>query len=176
MTKTKDLQRPLHLEADRSDSRPIWNFYRPHARVRYTGELVNSRTGEIFTPPRRVKQSFVDECDINNILKQYKATGQLKHISANAASGAYLDLPDDMDFQQGLQIVQDGQRAFATLPAKTRDRFGNDPAQFLAFMADSRNQDEAIALGLATKRATDAPTEPQAASTPPAPPKVPEGS
>lgn len=138
------------------------NFYRPHARVVYTGELVNHVTGEVFTPPRRVKQSFVAECDINNILKQYSATGQLKHVSAKAAQGAYLDLPDEMDFQSGLHLVEQGRQAFATLPAKTRDRFDNDPAQFLAFMANPENREEAVQLGLLTK--TPSPPPPADAS------------
>jgi phage internal scaffolding protein len=150
--------------------------YIPHARVVYTGELVNHKTGEVYTPVSRVKQSFVAECDINNILKQYSATGQLKHISAKAQMGAYQDLPDEIDFQSALNLVNEGERAFATLPSKTRDRFGNDPANFLEFMADPQNQDEAIKLGLATKRPETAPKEPQAPSTPAPPAKVPEGS
>jgi len=131
---------------------PLQCFFRPHQSVRYTGELVNPTTGEVYTPPRRVKQSFVAECDINNILKQYSATGQLKHISANAQKGAYLDLPDDLDYQAAVQIQMDATKAFASLPSKTRDRFENDPSQFLAFMADSANSDEAVKLGLAIAR------------------------
>lgn len=161
------------------------SFYRPHKRTPYTGELVNSTTGELFTPPRRVKQSFVAECDINNILKQYSATGQLRHISAKAEQGQYLDLPDDLDFQSSMNIVKAGEVAFASLPAKTRDRFGNDPANFLLFMADPENQDEAIKLGLATRRPDPTPEAgtgggaskpPQAPSAPPATPPEPEGS
>lgn len=161
---------------------PMRSFYVPHERVRYTGELVNPVTGEVFTPVRRVKQSFVPECDINNILKQYSVTGQIRHISANAEKGAYMDLPDEVDFQASLHIVADAQRAFATLPAKTRDRFNNDPASFLAFMADPENQEEAIKLGLATKSPLSnpppelAPKQPQAPNPPSAPPSPPEGS
>lgn len=151
-------------------------FYAPHQPVRYTGELIDHKTGEVYFPERRTKQSFVAECDINTILKQYSATGQLRHINAAAAQGAYLDLPDDLDFQTSMQIVADGQRAFATLPSKTRDRFQNDPAKFLEFMANPANQEEAITLGLATKRPTEASNEPQAAKAPVPPGKPPEGS
>lgn len=157
------------------DVAPVYDFYKPHARVRYTGELVNHVTGVVFTPPRRVKQSHVAECDINTIMKQYSQTGQLKHISARAQMGEYLDLPDQVDFQASLQIIKDGETAFAGLPAKTRDRFDNDPANFLAFMANPTNQDEAVQLGLMTKP----PAPPQAtpvastseSSSPPTPPK-----
>lgn len=171
------------------------DFYRPHRRVTYDGTLTNPATGEVFTPPRRVKQSHVAECDINTILKQYSQTGQLRHISANAQAGAYQDLPDNIDFQESMNIIKAGEQAFATLPARTRDRFNNNPALFLEFMADPNNQDEAIKLGLATRRpeqepqpdATGGPQPPQkppqppqkppqAPSTAPAAPKPPEGS
>lgn len=150
----------------------FFDFYKPHARVRYTGQLVNPVTGEVFTPPRRVKQSHLEECDINNILRQYKTSGQLTHIKANAAMGAYQDLPDPQDFQSALNDVLVGQQAFATLPSKTRDRFGNDPRQFLEFMADPANQEEAIKLGLATDNRganPPPPLPPAAAAAPPAP-------
>lgn len=150
--------------------------YIPHKRVTFDGRLLNHKTGEFFKPVSRVKQNHLAECDINNILKQYSATGQLKHINAKAQMGAYRDLPDDIDFQTSLNIVRAGEIAFASLPAKTRDRFGNDPAEFLMFMADPVNQDEAIKLGLATRRATDAPNEPQAPRTPPGTPEAPDGS
>lgn len=142
------------------------DFYRPHKRVFYNPQLVDHKTGEFFTPERRVKQSFVSECDINTIMKQYSATGQIRHISSNAAKGAYIDLPDELDFQASLQIVQTGQDAFATLPSKARDRFNNDPATFLEFMADPANAEEIVRLGLGTKRPdpTPSPVPPAAPS------------
>lgn len=149
-----------------SIANPALDRYRPHSRVTFNNELVNPFNGEITNPPSMTKQSFVAECDINNILKQYQTTGQLRHISARAAQGAYVDLPDDIDFQSALNTVLEGQNAFASLPAKLRARFGNDPANFLLFMADPSNQDEAIKLGLASDN------RPLAA--PPAPPSPPE--
>lgn len=129
---------------------PQLGFYRPHKRVQFTGELVNPVTGEVTRPPSMTKQSFVEECDINNILREYSASGQLRHISARAEQGMYADLPDQADFQTALNIVLEGQAAFASLPSKVRNRFNNDPAEFLEFMADPANQEEAIRLGLAT--------------------------
>lgn len=177
--------------AKESFKRPSVGFYRPHDRVLATGELVNHRTGEVFTPPSMTKQSHVAECDINNILKQYKLTGIVRHISAKAEQGTYADLPDNIDFQESLNVVKRSEAAFATLPAAVRSRFNNDPAQFLEFMADPANQDEAIKLGLATRRPGEdtenglspgqggsAPAAPSAGGTPPAdaPPKAGNGS
>lgn len=126
------------------------SFYRPHKRVVYTGELVNHRTGEVFTPPSRTKQSFVQECDINNIIKSFKVTGQIRHMNERAAQGVYADLPDPIEFQDALHAVKEAQASFATLPAAVRSRFQNDPQSFLSFMADPANQDEIIKMGLAT--------------------------
>lgn len=157
------------------------DFYRPHKRVYYDPHLTNPKTGEVYIPERRVKQSFVTECDINTIMKQYSQTGQIRHISAKAAQGAYLDLPDEIDFQTALQIVKDGESAFGTLPSKVRDRFSNDPARFLDFMSDPANAEEAVKLGLATARPEPVAPPPEApkggaGGTPPAAaPKVPEG-
>lgn len=140
-------------------------FYRPHKRVPYLGKLEDLNTGELVTPATRTKQSFIAECDINNILKQFKATGMVRHMSAKAAQGAYMDLPEAQDFQEALNTVLEGQKAFATLPALVRERFNNDPEEFLKFMNDPKNQDEAIKLGLA-KDTRPAPEVP----APPAPP------
>lgn len=131
--------------------RPYMGFYRPHSRVTFGNELLDPATGEISYPPSRTKQSMVAECDINNILKQYKRTGMIAHINAQAAQGQYIDLPSDQDFQESLNIVMRAEESFATLPSKVRARFGNDPQEFLAFMADPANQDEMISLGLGTK-------------------------
>lgn len=131
-------------------------FYRPHKRIYFDNTQVNSKTGEIEQIPSMTKQSFVAECDINNILKQYSTTGVIKHISERAAQGQYMDLPDEVDFQQSLEIVRQAQEAFATLPSSVRSRFENSPAEFLQFLSDPANKDEIVRLGLAKP----APVEP----------------
>lgn len=123
--------------------------YRPHKRVQELGDLVNVHTGQVTTPPSMTKQEFVREADINNIIKQYSQSGMLSHVNAKAAQGAYQDLPDSIDFQESLHIIQAAEAAFMTLPAKVRDRFGQDPQQWLAFMEDPNNNDEIRTLGLA---------------------------
>lgn len=115
------------------------------------GQIIDTKTGEISPLPSRTKQEFRDECDINNILAQYRQTGMIRHISARAAQGAYMDLPDPVDFQMSTNIILEATSAFMTLPSKVRERFFNDPERFLQFMADPANQDEAIKLGLATR-------------------------
>lgn len=146
-------------------------FYSPHSReaTGYTGLLANPVTGELKRPIHRVKQEFREECDINNIIKQYKLTGQIQHINAQAKQGAYLDLPDPIDYQESLNAVSQASQAFATLPSHVRDRFDNNPGSFLAFMSNPENYDEVVKLGLAKdsrpKKPSTVPPQPVKAET-----------
>lgn len=126
-----------------------YSFYRPHERYLELGEITNPATGEVTQPPSMTKQEFVRECDIHTIIKQYSTTGMLTHVSAKAAQGAYQDLPDPLDYQESLHILQAAESSFMTLPSSLRARFDNDPGQFLAFTADPKNLPEMRTLGLA---------------------------
>lgn len=86
------------------------------------------------------KQSHKDECDINRILKQYQRTGIITHVQS--ARPTYLDLPDAVDFQSSMETVLVGQEAFASLPAKVRAHFDNDPALFLEALVDPAQADQ----------------------------------
>ena len=125
------------------------SHFRAHKRVQEHGELIDVHTGDVVVPPSMTKQEFVRECDVNNVIKQYKQTGMVAHVNAKASQGAYQDLPDAVDFQESLHLVMPAEQAFMTLPAKVRDKFGQDPAEFLAFMANPENEAEIRALGLA---------------------------
>lgn len=41
-------------------------------------------------------------------------------------------------------------KSFMTLPASVRERFANDPGEFLKFAEDPANLDEMVDMGLAT--------------------------
>lgn len=122
-----------------------FSFYRPHARVQF--DNVDPTTGEVL--PSMTKQEFKNECDINNVIKQFKPHHMAAMLQANLNSGAYTDLPDSYDYQQSLDLVREAERQFLTVPAKVRERFGQDPGQFLAFLNNPDNLKEARDLGLA---------------------------
>lgn len=125
------------------------SFYREHARVQEAGELVNPVTGQVTRPPSMTKQEFVRECDINNVLKQFSATGMLRHVSARAHEGTFVDLPDPEDFQESLHQVEQARQAFASLPSKLRAEFAEEPMRFLQFVSDPANLPRMRELGLA---------------------------
>lgn len=143
------------------------SFYRPHKRVQERGEVIHPYSGEITTPPSMTKQEFVRECDINNILKQYSASGMLNHVNGKAAQGAYQDLPDALDFQESLNQVDAARTAFMSLPSKLRARFDNEPFNFLAFCSDPANLAEMRSLGLATQLPPEPPLTSIDVETPP---------
>lgn len=165
----------------------ILGWYQPHPTVGFDGLLLDPVTGEYKKPTPRTKQEFKDQCDINNVIKEFTRTGQINHISAAAARGTFIDLPDDLDYQSSLNIVLRAEESFMALPAKVRDRFDNDPAAFLAFVTNPANADELIELGIREPPPRTGPTEPAsgsggaggtppAASTPPASQEPSKGS
>lgn len=130
--------------------------------------MVNHVTGVVTYPPSMTKQEFVAECDINNVLKQFKQTGMVSHISAKASQGSYENLPDPIDFQESVHLVHAAEAAFATLPSKVRARFDQDPLKFLEFTSDPANREEMITLGLVKAPPKD--PEPVPPPEPPPPP------
>ncbi len=101
-----------------------------------------------FLLPTRTKQSFKEECNINNIMSKYMKDGLLEHV--NTHQGRYEDLPSNTDYHDGLNTLLRANEAFNTLTSAIRKQFNNDPAEFLEFITDPENQDEINALGLGT--------------------------
>ena len=122
------------------------------------------------------QQNFRDECSIDTIMKRFEKTGIIDHVAAVEGSyGHFLEAP--VDYHTAMNIVVEAQEMFMTVPAKIRERFGNDPGAFLAFVEDPENEDELVKLGLANARRPEpapGPVEPAPAPTPQAPPSTPE--
>lgn len=110
----------------------------------------------------RTKQSFKDECDINKIMARYIATGVLDFVTKHQPQ--YGDVTG-LDFMNAQLIVAEARTMFEELPAEVRNRFDNDPAQFLDFVGDDKNREEARKLGLLKPEAPRPPETPPAPST-----------
>ncbi len=144
----------------------------------------NSRpTVDCSTHPSRTKQSFKAECDINNIVKRYRKTGLVTHLAKGVPS--YADISSLTDYRQAIHAVRDGAEFFSGLDANVREAFENDPAAFVEYMTDPRNDgsklrdlgvalldddtsNDAIAIAAANipaKPATPAPTPDRAPAT-----------
>lgn len=98
-----------------------------------------------FTTKGRTRQNFKAECDINNIMARFRKTGVLDFTTRYQAQ--YADV-SSVDFTRAMNMVAQAKSMFFAMPAHVRDRFGNKPESFLAFVQNPNNKEEARALGL----------------------------
>lgn len=99
----------------------------------------------------RTRQSFKNECDINNIVGRFKRTGVWDSLAKTRPS--YGDVTG-VEFQGAMDLVVEAREMFGDLPSSVRTRFDNDPAQFLEFAQLPENQAEMAKMGLADPEAT----------------------
>ena len=131
-------------------------FHRPHGRVQVE-----------FPEQTRTKQSFAKECDINEILKQFRRTGMINHVAKH--QGYYGDFTNGVTYQGAMQVIAEANSMFESLPAHVRAEFENDPAKFLDFVHDESNEERMKELGL-----IDPKVKPEEGRMrPPAPPEPP---
>ncbi len=107
----------------------------------------------------RTKQSFKNECDINNIMAKYQKIHTIEHV--NERSGEY-GFASGFDLKEAMDQVQQAQIMFDELPSSIRTKFNNQPGEFLDFVQDEDNIPEMIELGLATADPRVKETQPQA--------------
>ena len=116
----------------------------------YDKDAASNESGLHCEDATLTQQHFKDECDINNILRQFNITGLLPE---HTLSPRYGDFTGIGDYHTALNQVIAAEDEFMSLPAHLRARFGNDPAQLIEFLDNNENLDEAISLGLVEKPA-----------------------
>lgn len=137
-------------------------FYRKHQRVTHD-----------FSAGGRTRQEFKNECDVNVLMKKYQRTGILPGDPRAMRYGDFSALPD---FMTAMNTVARANEAFAALPAQVRKRFGNDPAEYVAFVSDPANIAEVRKLGLAAPEKAQVPVPaPKAKEQAPEPPPASAG-
>lgn len=99
----------------------------------------------VDTGPGMTEQSHKHETDMNYILRDYAKTGLIKH--AREHEGRYDDV-SVQDFQEAMFIVKEAENMFQALPSQIRKRFNQNPAAFLEFVQNPRNEDEMRRLGI----------------------------
>jgi len=115
--------------------------------MKFASAYQNKRQSKKFiSPESHVKQSFKDECDINQIMRKYTKTGLVTHVQKHM--GNYDDLVDVPTYHDALNKVLDANESFETLPSSVRNRFNNNPAEFIDFVGDPSNESEMRDLGL----------------------------
>lgn len=97
-------------------------------------------------------QSFREECDINTIVKRFGITGV---VGGPQLPPPIEDFADIFDFQTAMNVLNAADRAFMSLDAEVRARFGNDAGRYVDFCSKRNpdgslvNLDEMRKLGLA---------------------------
>ena len=126
------------------------------------------RIRKSFQKPSLTQQEFAENADINIMLKKLVvskdpiAMARLAQPNFNGVDT--LDLSEIGDYKESLDRVLEVQNNFNNLPADWRKKFGQDPVQFLQYIADPDNREVLENAGLMH------PAEP---SSPPPPEPVP---
>lgn len=135
-----------------------WNFaaVRPHERVQIS-----------FGDKSKTRQEFKKECDVNEIMRRFKATGIMP---AAGGTPKYLDCAAVPNFQDAMQMLIDAENAFMRLPATVRKEFDNDPHEFVRFAQDDANIGKMREWGLAEpEKAPEGPMKVEVVNAPPPP-------
>lgn len=116
-----------------------------------------TRFVKTFPEPSIAKQSFQEECNINNIMKRYEKTGLIAHV--NEYKGDYGAFEAVQDYHSAYNTIIAANRSFESLPSTIRNRFENSPGNFLKFVNDETNHEEMKKLGLLPREAAPAPPQ-----------------
>lgn len=111
-------------------------------------------------------QADRDDADINKIISRFEKTGTVMRM--NRREPFYGDVSEFGGLAEAIMMVNEADELFMQMDANVRERFDNDPVRFVEFLADEKNYDEALKLGIVQKR-PDVSAE-GGNSEPPAPP------
>lgn len=114
------------------------------------GGFYSDMSAHFDTTPSMTKQEFAAELDINNIMNRFIASdGDPTVLTVNTRKAKYGDftqMPDS--YHSAMNYVIETKNEFMKLDAELRARFNNDPQLFLNFVADPKNHDELVRLGI----------------------------
>jgi phage internal scaffolding protein len=123
----------------------IKSAYDPSERCRTT----NPAKGD----PDRAKQEFKKDADLNVIMRRITKQNSLEGIEMH--QGEY-GFASPVTLHEAMNVVARAQSMFADLPGELRAHFKNEPENFLEFVQNPDNADQAQELGI--------PLAPQAAA------------
>lgn len=103
-------------------------------------------------------QADRDDADINKIIARFEKGATLARM--NSRPPFYGDVSEISGLADSMIKVQKANELFMSYDASLRERFDNDPREFVAFFEDPKNLDEAIALGLALPKPVAPPPSP----------------
>lgn len=95
-----------------------------------TEKRLAPRIQKVFKKPSLTEQQHKADCDINTIVRRLGRDG-IANIAAQQNAGMYLDVSQFTGYQEALDLVNSAQESFTALPSAIRNKFNNDPMQFI---------------------------------------------
>jgi hypothetical protein len=120
--------------------------------------------------PSMTRQEFAEECDINILMKRYEMAGNtVNNLPRDPrAEPMYVDFAyGPTDLLSYMELMQNAENAFMTLPAVVRREFENNAVMFVDFASDPDNIDQMRAWGLAPPAPAKPPEQSSPAAAPP---------
>lgn len=124
-------------------------------------DFVEYDVGTVNNEPSMTQQHFASSCDINNLMSVYRDVSLIP--SVNSAKAMYGDFTEIPDYQKAQQVMIDARKVWESLPDKWRQRF-ETPFDFLRFVEDPRNREEADRLGMLKLKKDISPVPPAGGS------------
>lgn len=98
------------------------------------------------------QQQFKKESDINEIMNRVKKGLPIDPMLVKQ-NGTYMNTINVPNLMEAHNILEDAKDSFYSIPSDVREKFNNDPVEFLKFIGDNKNKEKAIELGLIEKPA-----------------------
>lgn len=105
-----------------------------------------------------VEQHHKQICDINHIVRRFRKTGLIDHVSNLQAR--YDDFTGVGSYHECMNKLVQAEEAFLQLPAEVRKEFQNDPGIMLDEIQKPENYDRMVELGLLARRKLDVVSDP----------------
>lgn len=111
----------------------------------YDRDAVSLETGLVCEDESLTLQSHAEDADINVIVKRFGITG---NFPQGLRAPTYGDFTYLGDYRDALDALRSADATFMALPAELRNKFGNDPAEFVDFCSNPANIKEMQEMGL----------------------------
>ena len=118
-------------------------------------DTYHEKQGIEFKQPSLTVQAEEPNCNINNIMQRYATQGILP--PTNGAEAQYADVSNIGDYMECLQVVQNAQNAFDSLPSALRKELDNNPANLVTFIQNPANKERCVEFGLLNQEVMEVP-------------------
>lgn len=117
----------------------------------YNRDLASIESGLKCEDRSLAVQEGREEADINTIVKRFGLTGQ---FPVGLISPVYGDFSGLNSYHEAANAIAQANETFDELPAEIRNRFMNDPGQFVDFAVNPENRAELEKWGMVVRAPT----------------------